>query len=59
MCTQNHDLPELVGLAIIQVNGCLNLTSALIALVEMMLSPRGLLIYTRTERTFYRLSDAG
>ena len=53
--TQNDDLSEPVGPAIIQVNGCLNLTSVLIALVEMTLSQRHLLIYTRTELKYYRL----
>ena len=45
---QNVNLPDPVGLAKIQVNGCLNVTSAFIALVEMTLSPRKPFIYTRT-----------
>ena len=56
--TQNVNLPDAVGPAIIQVNGCLNLTSVLIALDKMTLSPRNLLIYTRKVRTYYRLFEA-
>ena len=53
--TQNVDLSDPVCPAIIQANVCLNVTSALIALDEMSLSPRHLLRYTRT---YYRLADA-
>ena len=56
--TQNVELPVPVGPAIIQLNGCLNLTSALLGLVEMTLSPRNRLIYTQRVRTYYRLDDA-
>ena len=55
--TQNVDLPDPVRSAMIHVNGCLNLTSVLIALVEMTLSPRNRLIYPRRVQTNYRLSD--
>ena len=49
--TQNVDLPDRVGPVKIQVNGCFNLTSALIALVEMMLSPSNRLTYIERVRT--------
>ena len=56
--TQNLDLPDPVGPAIIQVNECLNLTSAIIALVEVTPSPRNRLIYTQRVRTDYCLACA-
>ena len=55
---QNVDLTDPVGAAMLHVNGCLNLTSALIALVEMTLSPRNRLMYTQSVRTYYRLVGA-
>ena len=56
--TQKVESPDPGVPAIIHVNGCLNLISVLIALDEMTLSPRNLLIYTQTLRTYYRLDDA-
>ena len=55
--TKNFDLPDPVGPAIKQVNGCFNLTYALIAVFEITLSPRNLLSYTQPVRTYYRLSN--
>ena len=49
--TQNVDLQDPAGPAIIQVNGCVNLTSALIALIELTLLPSNQLNYSRTVRT--------
>ena len=55
--TQNFHLPDPIGPIIMHVNQCLNLTSALIAPVEMTLSPRNPLIYTGRVQKNYRLSD--
>ena len=56
--TQNVDLTDPVGPAIIQINRYLNLTTVLVVKVKITIVLRNRVIYIRTARTYCHLYDA-